>query len=272
MNLGSIEQSPNRWLAHSPMTEPAALAALVARLPNEVAALNRVVQGLLVHCDWLEQYDEVAAFGTVSRSTLPVEQRLAALIERDGRALDEGRVPARREIGTCRDFALLLCAFLRTKNIPARLRCGFASYFGEDWEDHWVCEYWDSRGAGWCLSDAQLDSVIAAACGVTFDTSDVPRHMFLTAGEAWLRCRTGSDDPQRYGQGSIRGVWFMMVNAARDALAINNRETSAWDRWREARPELRSVSPEKLAAIDELARNPATAMVALEPPWFSNTA
>jgi hypothetical protein len=127
------------------MTDP---AAPLAGLPVDAAALNRVVQGLFVHVAWLKHYDVyVSAFGAVSRTTLPVRERLASLIGRDGHDLMRKRQVTRREVGTCRDFALMTCAFLRAKGTPARLRCGFASYLGEGWEDHWVCEYWDGRAA-----------------------------------------------------------------------------------------------------------------------------
>jgi hypothetical protein len=70
-------QPLSRWLAHTPMTEPAALASLFTQLPKDVAGLNRVVQGLLVHGDLLGKYgDDPTAFGPVSRVTLPVKQRL----------------------------------------------------------------------------------------------------------------------------------------------------------------------------------------------------
>ena len=265
-------QPPSRWLAHTPMTEPAALATLFTRLPQNVAALNRVAQGLLVHGDLLGKYgDDPAAFGPVSRTTLPVQQRLEAVLERDGRPLDEVRARTQRGVGTCRDFALLVCAFLRTMGTPARLRCGFASYFADAWEDHWVCEYWNSNEGRWCLTDAQIDGVQKAAFQVAFDTSDVPRGVFLTAGEAWLRCRAGIDKPERFGQGGTRGLWFMKVNVVRDALAVNNRETSSWDRWREAPPGLRIVPHAELAAVDSLARNPEQE-VELTPSWLGRAA
>jgi Transglutaminase-like superfamily len=263
---------PSRWLAHTPMTETATLAALFTRLPRDIAGLNRVAQGLLVHGDLLGKYgDDPAAFGPVSRTTLPVRQRLEALLERDGRPLDEVRVPTQRGVGTCRDFALIVCAFLRTMGTPARPRCGFASYFAEAWEDHWVCEYWNSREGRWCLTDAQLDAVQKASFQVVFDTSDVPRDVFLTAGEAWLRCRAGVEQPERFGQGATRGLWFMKMNVVRDALAVDNRETSSWDRWREAPIELRTVPPDELTAVDSLAHNPEQ-VVELTPSWLDRAA
>jgi hypothetical protein len=57
-------RSPSRWLAHTPMTEPRILEPLFKDLSAEVAALNRVVQGLIVHCAWLGSYEvDVSAFG-----------------------------------------------------------------------------------------------------------------------------------------------------------------------------------------------------------------
>ncbi len=181
----------------------------IGQLPSNVADLNRVVQGLIVHTDWLGHYtDDLSAFGSVSRATLPVRQRLAAVLEHDGRPLDEARRPIDREVGTCRDFALMICAFLRAQGTAARLRCGFSAYFGDGWVDHWVCEYWSGRYGRWCLTDAQLDDTIKAVCAVTFDTSIVPRDQFLTAGEAWLRCRAGRDNPERFGNGDTRPVVY----------------------------------------------------------------
>jgi len=96
--------------------------------------------------------------------------------------------------------------------------------------------------------------------------------VFLTAGEAWLRCRAGDDDPDRFGNGGVKGVWFIGVDVVRDALSIRNRETSAWDRWREAPSEARTVSRQERETLDELARAPAEAPVTLLPPWLRTVA
>lgn len=251
------------------MTEPGALAAKFARLPPDIGSLNRIVQGLLLHSEWLSAYGlDPATVHINSRATLPVSERLSTLIEADERPLREARAPAQRSIGTCRDFALTLCSFLRAKSCAARLRCGFASYFNEHWEDHWVCEYWDEQTKTWRLSDPQLDEITRAGRPITFDPSDMPRDVFLTAGEAWLRCRTGSESADRFGHGEAKGLWFVMVNVVRDAYACNNREASAWDRWREAPEERRKLLPEELGWLDDLASHPESSLGDITPRWL----
>jgi hypothetical protein len=93
----------------------------------------------------------------------------------------------------------------RSKGVPARLRCGFATYFGSGWEDHWVCEYWDKQVQTWRLSDPQIDRVLNDRCRIGFDPKDVPRQCFAMAGEAWLDCRGARSDPNLYGHGKITG-------------------------------------------------------------------
>lgn len=250
-------RSAVHWLRHTAMTEPGELALEVEKLPSDVASLGRITQGLLVHCDWLSAYGLSADdFPSVSRSTLPVSERLGALKNADGLPLSQSRLPERRAIGTCRDFALTLCSFLRTIGAPARPRCGFASYFTEDWEDHWVCEHWDQNEERWRVSDPQLDDCIRADCKIEFDPWDVPRDAFIPAGVAWLRCRGHGDDPRRFGHGDTRGLWFIKVNVVRDSYALDGRETSLWDNWRKATADQRQVHPAEMTWLDALARNP----------------
>ena len=224
-----------RWIEHGAMSDPGDFASTLTRLPSDIDAINRTIQGLLIHSDWLTAYGmDERAFSAESRQTLPVAKRLAAILGRDARPLDVQRLPDQRAVGTCRDYALLLCSILRSKGIAARVRCGFACYFHDDWEDHWVCEYWDRSARIWRLSDPQMDELIATRCNVLFDPTDVPRQSFVTAGVAWLDCRSGRSDPNRFGHGETKGLWFLKVNLIRDHYAVNNQEVSAWDDWRAA--------------------------------------
>jgi hypothetical protein len=261
-------ENVKRWVSHSGMSDTGRHAAAVAELPIGIHALSSVVQGLIIHSDWLDAYGvEESRFNRVSRETLPIAERLRLVFEGDARSLIVRRAPEQRTVGTCRDFSLMLCAFLRSKGIAARLRCGFANYLAEGWEDHWVAEYWDDMTQQWRLSDAQLDEVLKEKCRIAFDPSDTPRHQFMTAGQAWLACRAGTCDPDCFGHGAVKGLWFVKVNVVRDHYAVNNRETSAWDGWRAALTGKRVVSDQDRELLDSIAARPEQPIIAIDPIW-----
>jgi len=265
-------ESFERWIGHSRMSDPAGYAALVADLPPKVGVLNNIVQGVLVHSDWLSVYGMGESRSDPgSRTTLPVAERLARILERDARALDVKRSPAGRSVGTCRDFALLLCSLLRVTGAPSRLRCGFAAYLGDGWEDHWVCEYWDRQASGWRLSDPQIDEVLRAKLRIAFDPTDVPRRSFMTAGQVWMNCRAGGSDPDRFGHGETTGLWFVKVNVVRDHYVLNNRETSAWDTWRAAPEPMRVVDDHEISLVDNIATCPEQPLIEIDPDWLAWT-
>jgi hypothetical protein len=261
-------ENVERWISHSPMSEPGRHGAVVAGLPSSVDALNSIVQGIIIHADWLSAYGvDESRFDRVSRETLPVAERLSLILDGDGRGLIVRRSPAQRSVGTCRDFALMLCAILRSKGIPARLRCGFADYLRDGWEDHWVCEYWDQETINWRLSDAQIDEVLREKRSIAFDPADTPRHAFMTAGQAWTACRASVCDPDRFGHGPTRGLWFVKVNVVRDHFALNSRETSAWDGWRAVPGSKRVVSGRDRTLLDSIAACPQRPITELNPDW-----
>jgi hypothetical protein len=258
-----------RWICHGGMTDPGRHRGGIAGLPSAVGQLNGVIQGLLVHSDWLASYglDESHRVGD-PRKTLSVADRLDDILARDGSPFGAARPPDRRGMGTCRDFALLLCSLLRCRGVPARVRCGFAAYFGDAWEDHWVCEYWNQRDAAWHLGDAQIDSMLKERCGISFDPADVPRGSFVTAGQAWLDCIEGRADADRFGHSNVQGLWFVAVNVWRDHYVLNGRATSAWDRWREAPLPDRVVRKGDVALLNRLALCPGQAIVEAVPDWL----
>lgn len=257
------------WAAQTPMSDPGRHAAVIAALPAAVGALSAIIQGVLVHADWARDYGlDPAVLDASARRTLPVAERLEDVLRRDKRPFQEARPAARRSTGTCRDFALLLTAFLRCKGMPARVCCGFAAYFAGEWEDHWVCEYRDAATSTWRLADAQIDPMLRERNRIGFDAADMPRGVFLTAGEAWQACRRAGADPDAFGHGSVTGLWFAKVNVVRDHLVLNGRETSPWDRWREAPEAQRIVREQELALLDDLAARPARPLRAPAPDWL----
>jgi len=266
----SDHQDGQRWVRHSRMSDPAHHAAAIADLPADIDRLTGLIGGLLVHSDWLSEYGvDESQGGAASRATLPIADRLDQLIRRDSQALHLARSPGLRSVGTCRDFALMLCSFLRCKGIPARLRCGFAAYLGGGWEDHWVCEYWHDESQQWRVSDAQIDRVLIRKYTITFDPADVPRSSFMTAGQAWGGYRAGKYDPDDFGHGETTGRWFIKVNVLRDHYVLNNQEVSAWDTWRAAAPAERVVGEGDIAVLDDIAAHPAQPLIEIAPDWYA---
>lgn len=265
---GAGKDEPQRWLPQTPMSDPGREASMLNGLPDDIGGLTRVVQGLLLHLEWLETYGLTAHdFPHLSRDTLSVADRLRTLADR--LPLHHSRAPAERSPGTCRDYSLMLCGLLRHRQIPARVRCGFASYFRAGrWEDHWICEAW--LGGRWRRVDAQLDEILTKRLGVGFDPADLPSGAFMPAPEAWLRCRAGSDDTNRFGHGEeATGPWFMRVNVMRDHLVLNGAETSNWDTWRNTRGIDHQLSGDELRGADAIAADPTQPMRSLAPPWIA---
>ena len=213
------------------MTDPGKYAYLLEGLPDDLASLCSVVQGDMIHVFWAGRME--VNLTESQKSTLqirPVSEKLARMAEVDGRPLDVPRPPDRRQVGNCRDFTLLLVSMLRHKGVPARARCGFATYFGPDhYEDHWVCEHWDDLRRRWVMGDSQLDPFQRKVLNIGFDPLDVPPDAFLTAGRAWTMCRSGEADPDKFGIGDLHGLWFVWDDVVRDFLALNKVEILPWD-------------------------------------------
>jgi hypothetical protein len=216
-----------------PLSELGAHAARVRALPEGLAELCRVVQGLVVHPFLAHLYGlEPGAVRHAELELRPVADMLERALALDPRPLTTARPPERRLVGNCRHFTLLLCSLLRAQGVPARARCGFASWFDPaSFVDHWVCEVWDATRGAWRLVDAQLDARQREAFRLTFDPLDVPRTAFLVAGEAWRRCRGREADPQHFGIMDLRGLWFVRGNVVRDLAAFAKRELLPWDGW-----------------------------------------
>lgn len=210
------ESALDYFATPGPTTDLSAYSRHVDELPSDPSALARVVRGVLLH-------EGVVAEGGLQFPPERMADRdrigAAAIVERafdlDPAPLSVERPIERRMIGYCYHFAVLHCALLRAKQVPARARCGFAAYFRADaWIDHWIVEYWD--GDGWILTDPN------EAIDV------VSRNDFHDAGRAWMLCRAGDEDASRHGNHLLWGWDELRGSLVNDIGALNKVEVGEW--------------------------------------------
>lgn len=142
--LDGIDPRAIVQLAHDPVEICRPVHALVIQPPDaEALGLGR------------------ARFAT--NQIRPATRLLGELLALNPQPVNTPRPPGERIVGTCRHFATIACALLRHGGVPARVRCGFATYFqpGQGL-DHWITEYRDDAGQ-WVRIDTEiLDGTVLA--------------------------------------------------------------------------------------------------------------
>lgn len=239
---------------HGLLSDPGGCASLFKDLPASIPDLVKIVQDVTLHVFWAERYGFTPPPWRMEELQLrSMEKRLARTLELDPRPLREPRPVEKKLLGNCRDHSLLLVSMLRHQGIPARARCGFATYFMPDhFEDHWVVEYWEAGRARWVLVDAQLDEFQRQALDADFDVLDVPRDRFIGGGRAWQMCRANPSLADKFGIFDMHGLGFVRGNLVRDAAALNRMELLPWDCWGVILNE-KLDDPADLALLDEIA-------------------
>lgn len=251
------------YTTHSLFSEPGPRRAMLDRVPRDLAAMREAVTPLVFHYrgdgDWEEN-------GITPERMAEIDLRyadamLGRIDELSDAPLGSAREPRERMVGCCRDFTLLFVSLARHHGIPARSRVGFATYFFKDYAvDHVVAEVWDATEDRWRLVDAELHAGHADPNdGTVLDPLDLPRDRFLVAPDAWLRCREGGDDPERYVVSpfleipELRGWSYLLHNVVQDLAALNKREMVLWDDWGIS-AEWASLTDEQRALVDEASR------------------
>lgn len=213
------------------MTDPGAQADLLTGLPGDLPGLCQVVQSQLIHVFWAERYGrQLSEEEKVTLNVRPAAEKLARIRQVQPAGLLTPRPLELRQVGNCRDFSLLLCTLQRHQGIPARARCGFATYFEPGkYVDHWVVEYWDAPRQRWVMVDAQLDAFQQQVLGIDFDPLDTPPERFIVAGRAYQMCRRGQANPDDFGIFDMHGLDFIQGDVVRDFMSLNKIEILPWD-------------------------------------------
>jgi hypothetical protein len=201
----------------------------LSKLPSTPVELCAATQALVVQPDAVTDLGipEARQDEKNIRSSSAILRALEAL---DDRPFDQPRVLTDRVVGTCRHFAVLSCAFLRHRGIPARARCGFASYVVPgSFVDHWIVEYRHATDERWVRLDPEI-----LGSEIVPTPEDLSDGEFLTGGEAWTLCRQGAADPARFGVHGVAHAWGIAEvrgNAIRDLAALNKVAMLPWDEW-----------------------------------------
>ena len=210
-----------------PLTDLSSVpAAALHGVPHDVDGISRLASTLIVHPHATAGLDLPEA-RFADNQLRAADQIVAAVLRLDGSALHVPRPVQRRVVGTCRHFTVLTVALLRWRGIPARARCGFATYFEQGLGlDHWVVEH--LQDGRWVRTDAE---VIGGT--VLPHPEDLDDGLFLTGGEAWTAWRAGRIDAAKFGVGGTDnfGPAEIQGNAVRDLAALNKVEMLPWDEW-----------------------------------------
>lgn len=246
---------PDYYRSHGIITHPGRFMKKYEGLPDDIAGIVEVIHGLFLHIFWAKSYG-VTLTEAQSRhvQSRKISNILSVIDSLDQSELTQARPYKKRFIGNCRDHSVFLCSVLRSKGIPARARCGFAAYFTPGrYEDHWICEYWNSSENRWVSVDPQLDRLQKDTLGIDFDTLDMPGGRFITGGEAWKMCRTGAADPDSFGIFDMKGLGFVLGNFIRDVASLNKVEMLPWDCWGLMMKDVSKLSAREYALLDEAA-------------------
>jgi hypothetical protein len=212
------------------MTDLSSVAPeILAGIPADPIAIGLIVNALVI-----QQIDAeplgIPAERFDERNIRPAAGIVAALLALNRAPLTTAREPKDRVVGTCRDFAVLSTALMRRQGIPARARCGFATYFHQGkGVDHWITEYQAEGDDRWVRIDTEiLDK------SVLLHPEDVSVGEFLTGGEAWALHRAEFIDSDQFGVWGTDHAWGpaeIRGNAIRDLAALNKIEVLPWDEW-----------------------------------------
>ncbi len=255
MYMDKFMKLPDYYRSQSLITDPEEYAPLYEHIPDDVSEIVDMIQGLFLHIFWVQKYgvtlNEAQYKHVQSRK---VSSILAVIESLDKSPLSQQRPYEKRFIGNCRDHSVFLCSILRSKGIPARARCGFGTYFiPGHYEDHWMCEYWNSNENRWVSVDPQLDRLQKEALSISFDPLDMPKGQFITGCEAWKLCRSGAADPDSFGIMDMKGLDFVLGDFIRDIASLNKVELLPWDCWGFMLKGVNALSAKEYTLLDKAA-------------------
>ncbi len=176
---------------YSSFTDPGEYEYLYEKLPDSLPELCSVIRSQFIHPfaelpAYREQFpkerwDEAIKYPTVTSV-------LEGLLSYDSRGFVEDRKPENRLVLGCRHYAILLASVCKHRGIPARVRCGHATYIRPGFHlSHTICEVWNGNDKRWMLVDPSAQMI------------DFNDDQFDFSYEAWLKMQKNEIDPNQFG-------------------------------------------------------------------------
>lgn len=202
---------------YSSFTDPGKYASLYENLPDSLPELCHLIRAQFIHpYAELPRYenqipqeraDEYLKYPTV-------KSILEGLLSLDSRGLVKDRKIEHRLVLGCRHYAIVLASIMKYRGIPARVRCGHATYLIPDFHtSHTICEVWNERENRWMLVDPD---------GLMIDFS---KEKFDFSNELWLKLQKGEVDLDRYGiPGQYSGFVSIVAKVCHDLASVLGTE------------------------------------------------
>lgn len=245
------------YTRHSLLSDPGPYAAQLGSLPEDLDVLCRAINGVFIHVWKVRKfYPEELGRRPYAVFVRSVRSLLGHALALDAAPLNVVRPERERAVIDCRSFALLLCAVLRERGVPARVRCGFASYLEPTHlQDHWICEFWN--GERWLTEDPDVIK------------HDLLPDDFITGARAWALVRAGERAAEAFGYAPepySRGPFAVRLNLLHDVAALCGAESVSGDVWGFALRGKREFPGADVKVMDEAARS-ASADTTLPALW-----
>jgi formylglycine-generating enzyme len=198
---------------YSTFTDPGEYAYLYKNLPDSLPELCYLIKSQFIHpFAELPQYKEqIPKERWNEMEKYPtVKSILKGLVTYDPRGFVKDRKPEDRLVLGCRECAIILASVLKHRGIPARVRCGHATYLIPGFHtSHTVCEVWNEKEKRWMLADPSTGLI------------DFSREKFDFSNDAWLKMQKGEIDPNLYmAPPNATGLVSIVGKISPDLLSI----------------------------------------------------
>jgi formylglycine-generating enzyme required for sulfatase activity len=202
---------------YSSFTDPGEYSYLYKNLPDSLPELCSLIKSQFIHVyEELPKYhDQIPKERWNESHTMypTVQSILKSLLSYDSRGLVKDRKVENRLVLACREYSMLLASILKYRGIPARVRCGFATYLNPgSYTSHIICEVWNKNEKRWMLVDPSKDMV------------DFGREQFEFGNDAWLKMQNNEIDLKLYSMMGQPGTVIITIALCHDLASILGSE------------------------------------------------